>query len=174
LPHLAFFASCRTVVLGILLGFLLVACGSSTRSSPTGTPSSGTATPQGATGEDAIVARDISILKGESYTVDYHIRSSIGAGGPLWVFHSVCTGSTDGHCQAIDAFRTGDKKPIWHAQPASVLSVKAIPGGFSITSASYASGDPLCCPSGAHVTDSYKWNGARFIEHGVLPRPPTG
>jgi hypothetical protein len=160
--------------LALLLTLFVSGCGTdSSQPQPRRTPVPTTAAPRDVTGETAIVARDVAFLKSQSYSVDFHVRSSIQGGQPLWIFHSVCTGSTDGHCQAVDAFRTQDTKPIWHTQPASVLAVKATTGGFSITSANYAPGDPLCCPSGAHVTDVYTWDGAKFVERGPLPKPPA-
>lgn len=92
----------------------------------------------------------------------------------LIIFHSICTGSVDGHCQAVDVFRGSSQTPIWHRQYAGVLDIKAVTNGFAVRAVSYGAQDPLCCPSLPAVTDTFTWTGAGFRESGPLPKPPTG
>lgn len=110
----------------------------------------------------AAVARDRKWLLASSYSPDRYTVSQISAGTRILVFHSVCTGSADGHCQAIQVFRVGDSKPLWVGHYAGVKSFRASPGGFTVTSVQYASSDPLCCPSLPPETRDYQWDGKTF------------
>jgi len=126
-----------------------------------------------ASGTRQIVARAQRYLRDRSYTVDYHVASTLPGGELLVVFHSVCTGSVDGHCQAVDAFRQKASQPVWHGEYTSVLAVRPSKWGFAVRSVSYAAGDPLCCPTGQAVTDTYTWTGSGFKESGPLPGRPS-
>jgi hypothetical protein len=92
---------------------------------------------------------------------------SLPSGQRLVVIHSVCTGSADGHCQAIAVFRGSDPRPVWTGHYSGVTAFAAYAGGFSVTSVQYAPSDPLCCPSRPPVTQRYRWNGKEF----ALMRP---
>jgi hypothetical protein len=156
------------IFLGLAVTLLIAGCGSSSGSPAASTPR---ATTSGLNARH-ILARDTRLLAAQSYTVDYHVVSLIPLGTPLYVFHSICTGSADGHCQAVDVFRGDESKSMWHGQYVGVRALRAAPNGFVITATSYASQDPLCCPSLPNVTDTYTWNGSGFDERGPLPKAP--
>lgn len=122
----------------------------------------------------AIIQRDIHTLRKESYSADYHTGARMPDGTVLLIFHSLCTGSTDGHCQAIDVFENARPRPLWHHAYAGVLSIHTLRNGFSVRAVNYAPHDPLCCPSLPPVTDSFTWTGSGFTEHGVPPASPGG
>jgi hypothetical protein len=120
-----------------------------------------------------IAGRDVALLGRQGYSVNTTLTTGLPDGTVLYVFRSICTGSADGHCQAVDAFRGDSTKAIWHRQYIGVRGVRSVPKGFSVTATSYAAQDPLCCPSLPDVTDIYTWNGSGFTEHGPLPRSPV-
>jgi hypothetical protein len=119
-----------------------------------------------------VVKRDIAILRSLQFTPDKHVLVRAEGGVTLYVFHSVCTGSADGHCQAIHVFRGGERSPVWHRDYVDVLGMQPAPDGFVVRAADYSPGDPLCCPSGGPVTDTYRWTEHGFRESGRLPRAP--
>lgn len=132
-------------------------------------PASPTATaapiaPSSSSSEKAWLLRD-------GYTPDREIAVHAGA-AIFHVFHSICTGSADGKCQEVEVFRAGSTKPVWRRQYSTVGGLHAVPGGFSVTAANYRKGDPLCCPSGGSVTDTYRWSGSIFVESGPTPGAP--
>lgn len=92
----------------------------------------------------------------------------------LLVFHSVCTGSADGYCQAIDAFLNAQTRPVWHKSYFNILRLRATPRGFTVKASSYAPNDPLCCPSQPPVTDTYTWTGGGMHESGPAVRGLDG
>jgi hypothetical protein len=148
----------------------------STSAPPTGRTQS---TPQDLlrTGEGALknlLIRDESALRRAQYTPDFHRVARLHDGTLLLIFHSVCTGSADGHCQAVDVFRNGEQRAIWHHQYPGVLAVEARPNGFSVKSVRYAPGDPLCCSSLPPAVHVYRWKGGRISESGALPGLPAG
>jgi hypothetical protein len=177
----AFYALAATA-----LGILVAACSApwsatppheqsaiSCRQSVSGCPSGAHPAPTPA-GLLALVARDAHTLLSRSYSADYHLFSRIKDGSTLIIIHSICTGSADGHCQAVDVFRASGPRPVWHRQYIGVLAMHAVPGGFSVTAPSYAPQDPLCCPTLPAVTDVYTWKGSGLHESGPLPRLPAG
>ena len=93
-------------------------------------------------------------------------------GTQLIIFHSVCSGSADGDCQAVDVFQAGKLRAIWHKQYATTLAVHALPDGFSVKAVTYAPSDPLCCSSLPPVVDVYRWKRSHFVESGPLPKDP--
>ncbi|MGH2443945.1 MAG: hypothetical protein ACRDFX_12390, partial [Chloroflexota bacterium] len=107
----------------------------------------------------AIVIADQNVLEAGSYTPDKHLSVDLASGARLYVFHSVCTGSADGKCQAIDVFKGGSPTVIWHRQFAQVLALTPAYHGFRVKSERYRPQDPLCCPSLPPVTTVYTWNG---------------
>ena len=110
-------------------------------------------------------------LVSHSYTPDRELV--INAHGDIFrVIHSVCTGSADGHCQAIDVFAAGGSTPVWQHSYMGVLQIRSVANGFAVKALNFAPSDPLCCPSLPPVTDAYVWNGRGFIESGQLPRKP--
>jgi len=116
----------------------------------------------------------LAYLRARSYTPDIRLTIRLPRHHDLYVVHSVCTGSADGHCQAVDAFVDGQRAPIFHSEYSAVQSLKPITGGFEVIAQSYKQGDPLCCPSGGTVTDRYVWSGGALTEHGSLPKQPSG
>ena len=110
----------------------------------------------------AIAARDRRTLLASSYTPDRYLEGHLRDGGTFLVFHSVCTGSADGHCQAVQVFRGHDSAPIWTGHFAGVKSFRVRSNGFTVTSVQYAPSDPLCCPSLAPITQEYRWTGKSF------------
>jgi len=121
-----------------------------------------------------IMARDVRVLRRDSYTVDQHLTAIMQDATVLVIFHSVCTGSADGHCQSIDVFRNQEQKPIWHKQYVGVLQLRARPAGFTVKAVSYGPQDPLCCPTLPPVSDTYIWTGHGLRESGPLPGAPSG
>jgi hypothetical protein len=93
-------------------------------------------------------------------------------GTVLVIFHSLCTGSADGHCQAVDVFHDRAPKAIWHRQYIGVKAIHVRSNGFSVEAYNYGPQDPLCCPSLPPVTDTYKWTGSGFREFGPTPHQP--
>jgi hypothetical protein len=124
------------------------------------------------TSTHSIVARDRAALAREGFSVDTTITQPLSEGSVLAIFHSICTGSADGHCQSVDVFRGGATQAVWHRQYIGVRLLRAVPNGFAVTATSYASQDPLCCPSLPDVRDVYTWNGSGFDERGPLPKTP--
>ncbi len=152
----------------ILMLFLIGCGGSPGRTSP----SAGTSTPREPSASVADARRDDAYLLQRSYTPRSHVRSALPGGTPLDIVVSVCTGSADGHCQAVDVFSSGATRPIWHQQYVNVTKLVAVPGGFAVTSARYGPQDPLCCPSGPPVTNTYRWSGHHFDRSGPSPSVP--
>ncbi|MGH2447073.1 MAG: hypothetical protein ACRDFS_00490 [Chloroflexota bacterium] len=146
---------------------VLAGCGASATRTPTATV--GAPSPSDA----AVVGRDLTYLRDHSFNVDRRLDVSLKS-VHLHIFHSLCAGSTDGHCQEVAVFRDGQARPIWQRHFTGVRSLKRLPNGFAITAESYAPSDPLCCPSMAPVTDSYIWTGSGFREKGPLPKPAQG
>src|SRR5450759_3882564 len=109
-----------------------------------------------------VVARDQKQLRASSYTPEGYVVSHTQGGAKILVFHTVCTGSADGHCQAIQVFRPQDPSPIWVGHYAGVQSFRPSLNGFTVTSVQYAASDPLCCPSLHPITREYRWNGKTF------------
>jgi hypothetical protein len=138
----------------------------------TATPTATSLSNQGYSATAAIVSADTVYLHAQLFTVDSHIVSRLQDGALLYIFHSICAGSADGHCQAVAVFRGSARKPIWLHQYVGVRGMRPTPLGFAITAVSYASQDPLCCPSLPDVTDTYTWDGVRFVERGPLPHQP--
>ncbi len=162
-------AMLRFPLAGCILVLALTSCGVGHSSTPATAVATETeprsAIPTPTTGTESITvaaARDRKWLLAASYTPDRYEVSQILGGTRILVFHSVCTGSADGHCQAIQVFRAVDSKPVWVGHYAGVKSFRATAGGFSVTSVQYASSDPLCCPSLPPETRDYQWNGKTF------------
>lgn len=109
------------------------------------------------------VRADIRRLAADSYTADVHIATRLRDGTMLYVFHSVCTGSADGHCQAVDAFRDRSVNAAWHRSYTGVVELRPADDGFSVKVVDYAPSDPLCCPSRPPVVTVYTWNGSRIV-----------
>lgn len=148
-----------------LLTALLAACASSSpRTSP----------PATATPPASSLAHFVRILASDNYTVSHSTQGTMPDGTHLYVFSSVCTGSADGHCGAVDVFQSTSIRPLWHHQYMNVPIVRMLSHGFSVQVATYAPNDPLCCPSLPAVTDTYTWNGHGFNESGPLPHAPGG
>jgi hypothetical protein len=157
----------------LLLTFVLipicVGCGGSATSTPAPTPASSAGTDAQ---QHVIATRDRTLLRRQGFSVDTTVIQSLADGSTLYVLHSICAGSADGHCQAVHAFRGDAPNVVWHSQYIGVRALRAVPNGFSVTAASYAAQDPLCCPSLPDVTDLYAWNGSGFDERGPLPHSP--
>ncbi len=151
------------------LALILTGCGSGSQRA---SPAAGTSIPRVPSTSIADVRRDDAYLLRRSYTPKSHVRSALPAGTPLDIIISVCTGSADGHCQAVDVFASGDTRPLWHRQYVDVTKLVAVPGGFAVTSARYGPQDPLCCPSGRPLTNTYRWSGHRFDRSGPSPSVP--
>lgn len=153
---------------------LCLALSGCTVSSTPAPPSPRPATTSGSqvTAAAAIIRRDIHTLRAESYSADYHTGARMADGTILLIFHSLCTGSTDGHCQAVDVFENARPQPLWHHEYAGVLSIHTLRNGFSVRAVHYARSDPLCCPSLPPVTDSYTWTGSGFAGHRPPPASP--
>lgn len=152
-----------------LVGLIAAGCGENHASTPAVTAPTAiprrAITPTTLTGAGltaVIAAQDRKELLRSSYTPDRYEVGYVAGGTPILVFHSVCTGSADGHCQAIQVFRGRNRSPVWVGHFAGVKSFHTIPGGFTITSVHYAASDPLCCPSLPPVTHSYRWTGKGF------------
>lgn len=157
-----------TLLLAMCL--LLAGCaGSSAPVVPSPRPAiTGVTQPAGPT---AVIRRDAQTLRAESYTSDYHTGARMPDGTILLIFHSLCTGSTDGHCQAVDVFTDDRVRPLWHHEYAGVLSIHTLRTGFSVRAVTYAPHDPLCCPSLPPMTDVYTWTGSGFNDRGSPALP---
>jgi hypothetical protein len=81
----------------------------------------------------------------------------------MLIVRSVCTGSADGHCQAIDVFTRAGGRPVWHRQYTDVLNIHPLANGFLLQTANYRPQDPLCCPTGEPETEVYVWSGRAFV-----------
>ena len=114
--------------------------------------------------ESEVIVADTRRLATQQYSVDHHVVGLLSNGIPFYVFHSVCTGSADGHCQAVDVFLGRERTARWHRQFAGVSALMATAGGFSLRLTDYLPTDPLCCPSGATRIYTYRWNGTAFAE----------
>jgi len=159
----------RSITALAILMLVLTGCGSgSQRASSV----AGTSVPRVPSAGIADVRRDDAYLLQRSYTPKSHVRSALPAGTPLDIIISVCTGSADGHCQAVDVFASGGTRPLWHRQYVDVTKLVGVPGGFAVTSARYGPQDPLCCPSGRPLTNTYRWSGHRFDRSGPSPSVP--
>jgi hypothetical protein len=109
-----------------------------------------------------MVKRRSTALRRMSYTPDYYRLATMRDGTTLFIFHSICTGTADGHCQAIDVFQNDKPTAVLHRQYASVLGINLQINGFAVKSVQYARGDPLCCPSLPPRVDIYRWNGSQL------------
>lgn len=153
----------RSIAALATLALVSTGCG---RGSPRTSPAAGTSLPRVPSTSIADIRRDDAYLLRRSYTPKSHVRSALPTGTALDIIISVCTGSADGHCQAVDVFASGDTRPLWHRQYVDVTKLVAVPGGFAVTSARYGPHDPLCCPSGRPLTNTYRWSGHRFDRSG--------
>lgn len=164
----------RTLSLLVLATVLLTGC--SSRGTASSAPPTAThvppSTPVTFTSDTSSI--HLAYLRARSYTPDRHLSIHLAGGHTLFAVHSVCTGSADGHCQAIDAFLDGRRAPILDRQYSAVQAMRSIQNGFLVVAQSYRTGDPLCCPSGPTVQNRYIWNGATLIERGPLPHEPSG
>lgn len=125
-----------------------------------------------ADGPATVIRRDIRTLQAASYSADYHTGARMPDGTILLIFHSLCTGSTDGHCQAVDVFENSRPRPLWQHAYAGVLSIHTLRSGFSVRAVRYAPHDPLCCPSLPPITHVYLWTGSGFAERGLARSSP--
>ena len=114
------------------------------------------------------VASNISVLRSMGLVATTRITARGPDGTALYVYRSVCRGSADGHCQAVDAFRPGRRTPVWHHQYLQVVSIRRTRGGFSVTADRYRPQDPLCCPSLPPSTETFLWRGGALH---ALTRP---
>ncbi|HEX6506313.1 MAG TPA: hypothetical protein VF221_01660 [Chloroflexota bacterium] len=150
-----------------LLPGVLAGCGQRSGATPSSTATAVSSTTPAQTGSSVaatVIAHDKTTLKHLAFTADRYAISTSSDGTPIIVFHSICTGSTDGHCQAVQVFRGTDSNPAWIGHYAGVTSFRAMPNGFSVTSVQYAKSDPLCCPSLPPTTMEYHWSGRRFTQ----------
>lgn len=108
-----------------------------------------------------ILSRDSAELRKLSFSATSHIDTHAGS-TVFHVFHSICTGSADGHCQAIHVFAGRGTKPIWRHLYVEILNLSVVPSGFAVDAQNYAPQDPLCCPSLPPTHEVYRWNGTRF------------
>jgi hypothetical protein len=143
-----------------LLPVLLGACALGSGSAPP------TATPP-ARASTADLRTHLAYLHARSLSPHRHFSVTLSGGHVLYVVHSLCTGSADGHCQAVDAFLDAQVVPLFDHHYASVAKLVPIPGGFTVTAQSYRASDPLCCPSGPTVTDRLVWNGRTLKRSGA-------
>lgn len=144
---------------------LIAGCGSSRSGAPHPTQQ-----PQPTSTETA--GSYAAYLRRKGYTSDSTIKILLPVSGTAFVVHSTCTGSADGHCQAVDVFLVRHNQHVWHREYTGVLSIARTSSGFSVRAVSYAPQDPLCCPSLPAVTDTYTWTGSSFTESGPLPHAP--
>ncbi|GAC1473239.1 MAG: hypothetical protein PVSMB7_26960 [Chloroflexota bacterium] len=103
-------------------------------------------------------------LRLQGYAMSSRIETFGVDGTALYVYRSVCNGSADGHCQAVDAFRGTQTHAVWHRQYVDVRSIKPTQGGFAVTFSAYRSNDPLCCPSLPPKTTRFLFTGQRIVE----------
>jgi len=102
------------------------------------------------------------VLRADGYTVAARLTARGADGSLLYVYRAVCSGSADGHCQAVYAFVGGRSRPVWRHQYVNIRSVRLVAGGFAVTSDRFRPSDPLCCPSLSPQTRTYVWTGGRI------------
>jgi hypothetical protein len=120
----------------------------------------------------SVLSIHLAYLRARSFTPDRHFAVPLAGRHTLYVMHSICSGSSDGHCQEVDAFLDGQRDPLLDQQYAAVQRLGPTPNGFRLTVQSFLPSDPLCCPSGPMVTDTYTWNGHALARHGPPPGQP--
>ncbi len=134
---------------------LLAACGSpSTKPGATAAPTQSSFA--------ALDSRDAKLLAHNGYVVDSHLDVAVAAGTVLHVFHSVCAGSVDGSCQEVTVFRDHAEKVIWRKHYNGPSKLIASTAGFTVKYEEYRATDPICCPSGPSIFDTYHWTGSGF------------
>ncbi len=156
---------CTLPVVGALTLPLLTGCGRSSASPSVSSQATASSTQRPVRADvsaSRVVQLDQRRLRAASYTPVEHITSRIAGNVAITIFHTVCAGSADGHCQAVQVFRGSDPTPIWTGHYAGVTALRATRNGFSVTSVRYAASDPLCCPSLKPLTETYLWNGKKF------------
>jgi len=145
----------------LLCAALLTACGSNAARSSRPTP--------GLTGG---LAEEVAQLRHAGYNVTSHVTSFGADGTRMDVYHSLCSGSTDGHCQSVDVFIRRTARAVWHRQFTGVRSLRATTGGFALVVDRYRPSDPLCCPSLSPKHETYVWQGGRLKRAAGVP--PSG
>jgi hypothetical protein len=158
----------RTLLVVNVLVLCISGC-SKSASPPSPTPSAGSGGIPTHAHTESLEDRAVLAL---GYTADSHLSESISHGPMLRLVHAVCTGSADGHCQAVFAFKGNARRPFWQHEYAGVLSLRTVPYGFVVRAVNYAPHDPLCCPSLPPVQDSFTWNGHGLTEQGPHPGAP--
>lgn len=118
------------------------------------------------------VTTDQATIRAHGYTPHGNGASTPdGAGGTLYAWQAVCSGSADGYCQKVfffvDARYLGTDTS--HASSAISAVQAAGPSDINVTYPSYAANDPLCCPSGKPVTITYHWTGTKLVPSGTPP-----
>lgn len=136
---------------------------------PSVTPSPGrTAT----TTSSNAVAADLATIRAHGYTPHGNGASTPdGAGGTLYAWQAVCSGSADGYCQKVFFFINARYLGTDTAHASNAISNVQAAGlqDINVTYPSYAPNDPLCCPSGKPVTITYHWTGTKLVPSGTPP-----
>jgi hypothetical protein len=98
-----------------------------------------------------------------------------GSPGPLRAFIATCTGSADGACAVLEFFYQDrylgfirDRQlgtGIVAAHDATIVSQDG--HGIVVRYVVEKQSDALCCPSGAHFTVTYSWNGMSIVATGA-------
>lgn len=115
---------------------------------------------------------DLAVIQAHGYTArGSGVSTPDGSGGTLYAWPAVCSGSADGYCQKVFFFIGTRYLGTDTSRASNAISKVAAagPATIAVTYPSYASQDPLCCPSGKPVTITYHWTGARLAPSGTPP-----
>jgi hypothetical protein len=140
----------------VLCGAVITGCGhggapSSTQTVPTPVPPTTTVSVD--------VARFNAFVRAQQYTPDRQLVLHLTNDSSLIVIQAICTGSADGHCQAVFVFKDGQHRPVWRRDFNGILGLTLTKDGFVVRSPHYAPDDPLCCPSLPDQETVAHWSG---------------
>lgn len=112
---------------------------------------------------DSVLRQDQLLLHNE-YSPVSEFSAVMPDGAVLRSYTSLCKGSADGHCQAVDVFVGAGVHRVLHRSYTTVQSVQARSGQIVITSRGFAPSDPLCCPTGHSKIEVWKWVGNKLVK----------
>ncbi|MCS7276316.1 MAG: trypsin-like peptidase domain-containing protein [Dehalococcoidia bacterium] len=130
-----------------------------------------TPTPSLGPEESALAANMATVLR-EGYLPSGRYAAVTAASERFYGLHGICLDSPDSYCQKV-LFFLGTRYLGADTQRPSRLVLDVTPGErpgeVVVIYASYAPGDPDCCPTGQPVPIPYYWDGQRLRPGGVPP-----